>query len=87
MTEGLNSVRPVGEPKPDRGRPSGDIPTLTRVMAAEDTPSGPAPGASPPPGATEADELMIDELVAEYLPRLERELRRRLREQLLATRS
>lgn len=54
----------------------GDIPTLTQVAA-------PAAADTPEPGAA-GQEAMVDKLVSEYLPIIEHELRRRLREQLIA---
>ncbi len=55
---------------------SADIPTLTRVAEIADA-KRPLPALNNP-------EELVDRLVEEYLPIIEHELRRRLREQLVA---
>ncbi len=60
----------------DKTTASADIPTLTRV-------ADPAAAAGPQLSSSEA-EKMVDKLVSDYLPIIEHELRRRLREQLIA---
>ena len=62
--------------EPDQPAASADIPTLTQVAAAEPAPAGPK--------EPQDTAQIIDNLVAEYLPIIEHELRRRLREQLVA---
>ena len=56
---------------------SADIPTLTRV--AEE----PSAAEEAPVADTEQPAELVDHLVSEYLPIIEHELRRRLRERLL----
>ena len=83
---------PPSRPAPERPRVAAEPPLLTDVLDADDIPvlsEVVEPGMAPPPAERRrndelrnAAEAVMQEVLAEYLPRLEVEMRRRLRARL-----